>query len=205
MRHLENMNKIILATGCMVGYAYAIEFFIAWYSGNPYERFAFLNRALRPVRVGVLDRWSPATCSCRSCSGSRRCARTSWMMFVVAICVNVGMWFERFVIIVTSLQPRLPAVELGHTSCPTWVDLLHARRQLRPVLHAVPAVLPLPADGGDGRGEDRHAGGDPRAGRAPAGGRLPRRHSRRAREIAPEPGRRRTAQRGRESAEGIVP
>ena len=48
MRHLENMNKIILATGCMVGYAYAIEFFIAWYSGNPYEQFAFINRALGP-------------------------------------------------------------------------------------------------------------------------------------------------------------
>ena len=55
MRHLENMNKIILATSCMVGYAYAIEFFIAWYSGNPYEQFAFLNRALGPVCLGLLD------------------------------------------------------------------------------------------------------------------------------------------------------
>ncbi len=52
LRHLENMNKIILATGMMVGYAYAIEFFIAWYSGNPYERFVFLNRALRARTPG---------------------------------------------------------------------------------------------------------------------------------------------------------
>ncbi len=48
LRHLENMAKIILATGMMVGYAYAIEFFIAWYSGNRYEPFAFVNRALGP-------------------------------------------------------------------------------------------------------------------------------------------------------------
>ena len=48
MRHLENMTKIILVTGMMVGYAYAMEFFIAWYSGNPYERFAFMNRAFGP-------------------------------------------------------------------------------------------------------------------------------------------------------------
>ena len=48
MKHLENMNKIILATGTIVGYAYATEFFIAWYSGNPYERFVFINRAFGP-------------------------------------------------------------------------------------------------------------------------------------------------------------
>ncbi len=48
MRHLDNMAKIILATGSMVGFAYATEFFIAWYSGNPYERFTFLNRAMGP-------------------------------------------------------------------------------------------------------------------------------------------------------------
>ena len=49
------MNKIMLATGMMVGYAYGIEFFIAWYTGNPYERFAFINRAFGPYCVGVLD------------------------------------------------------------------------------------------------------------------------------------------------------
>ena len=48
MKHLENMNKIILVTGSIVGYAYATEFFIAWYSGNLYERFTFLNRAFGP-------------------------------------------------------------------------------------------------------------------------------------------------------------
>ena len=55
------MNKIILLTGSMVGYAYATEFFIAWYSGELYEKFAFINRAVRPVRMGLLDHGDPAT------------------------------------------------------------------------------------------------------------------------------------------------
>ena len=55
IKHLENMNKVMLLTGSMVGYAYAMEFFMAWYSGSQFERFVFLNRALGPVRVGVLD------------------------------------------------------------------------------------------------------------------------------------------------------
>jgi Ni/Fe-hydrogenase subunit HybB-like protein len=64
MRHLENMNKIILLTGTMVGFAYGMEFFIAWYSGAMYESFAFVNRAF--------GSWSPATSSRRRSSGSRR-------------------------------------------------------------------------------------------------------------------------------------
>ena len=55
MRHFELMAKIMLVTGTMVGYAYAMEFFIAWYCGNPYELFAFINRALGPYCVGLLD------------------------------------------------------------------------------------------------------------------------------------------------------
>jgi len=55
LQHLENMNKIILATGMMVGYAYATEFFVAMYSGNPYERFTFINRATGPFSWSVLD------------------------------------------------------------------------------------------------------------------------------------------------------
>jgi Ni/Fe-hydrogenase subunit HybB-like protein len=53
--HLDKMNKVILATGMMVGYAYAMEFFIAWYSGVQFEQFAFLNRMLGPLCVGILD------------------------------------------------------------------------------------------------------------------------------------------------------
>ena len=84
MRHLDNMTKIILATGSMVGYAYGMEFFIAWYSGNPYELFVFMNRAFGPYAWAY---WTMITCNvlvpaallvqegcataCRSCSSSR--------------------------------------------------------------------------------------------------------------------------------------
>ena len=54
MRHLENMNKIILATGPLVGYGYVMEFFIAWYSGNQYEWFMFFNRATGPYAPRLL-------------------------------------------------------------------------------------------------------------------------------------------------------
>ena len=60
MKHLENMNKIILATGSIVGYAYATEFFIAWYTGNPYEKFTFINRAFGPYWWAY---WTMITCN----------------------------------------------------------------------------------------------------------------------------------------------
>jgi len=103
LRHLENMNKVVLATSLIVGYAYCVELFTAWYSGESIERFTFLNRVTGPywwafalmVLCNVLVpqvHWF-------------RKARTSILpMFVVSILVNVGMWFERFVIVVTSLH-----------------------------------------------------------------------------------------------------
>ena len=115
IRHLENMAKIILVTGMMVGYAYAMEFFIAWYCGNPYERFAFVNRALGPVRVGLLDhdllqRDRPQLFWFKRAAPAIRAAVRR------ALLVNVGMWFERFVIIVDLAAPRLPAVAAGACS-----------------------------------------------------------------------------------------
>ncbi len=77
VRHLENMCKIMLVTGLMVGYAYGVEFFIAWYSGNIYERFTFLNRAFGPYAWAY---WIMISCNCwcRSSSGSKNCAPQSW-------------------------------------------------------------------------------------------------------------------------------
>jgi len=60
VRHLENMNKIIMATGTMVGYAYGMEFFIAWYSGNQYETFTFINRAMGPYAWAY---WTMVSCN----------------------------------------------------------------------------------------------------------------------------------------------
>jgi molybdopterin-containing oxidoreductase family membrane subunit len=101
--HLEKMNKIILVTGTMVGYAYAMEFFIAWYSGSMYERFAFINRAFGPYAWAY---WTMITCNVISPQffWFRKFRRSIPVMFVLSIVVNIGMWFERFVIIVTSLH-----------------------------------------------------------------------------------------------------
>jgi molybdopterin-containing oxidoreductase family membrane subunit len=122
IRHLENMNKIILATGLMVGYAYSIEFFIAWYSGNIYEQFAFLNRALGPYAWSY---WIMVSCNVISPNlfWFKKVRRTPWMMLIVVTAVNVGMWFERFVIVVTSLSRDYLPSSWGYYK-PTWVDVL---------------------------------------------------------------------------------
>lgn len=101
--HMEAMNKIILTTGMMVGYAYGSEFFIAWYSGNPYESFAFVNRAFGPYWWSY---WIMVTCNVGipQIFWFKWARRSIPLMFVVSIFVNIGMWFERFVITVTSLH-----------------------------------------------------------------------------------------------------
>jgi molybdopterin-containing oxidoreductase family membrane subunit len=102
LSHLENMNKIILATGMLVGLAYATEFFIAWYSGVAYERFIFIQRALGPYAWSY---WIMIGCNVLSPQffWFKSCRRNIVLMFVLSIFVNIGMWFERFVIVVTSL------------------------------------------------------------------------------------------------------
>jgi molybdopterin-containing oxidoreductase family membrane subunit len=102
INHLEKMNKIILVTGSMVGYSYIIEFFIAWYSGNIYEAFTFINRAMGPYAWAY---WIMFSCNVivPQLLWSRKIRRSVPLMFIIAILVNVGMWFERFVITVTSL------------------------------------------------------------------------------------------------------
>jgi Ni/Fe-hydrogenase subunit HybB-like protein len=101
--HLENMNKIIMVTGMMVGYAYGSEFFIAWYGGNPYESFIFANRAFGPYGWSY---WIMVTCNVviPQIFWWKYARRSIPIMFVVSIFVNIGMWFERYVIIVTSLH-----------------------------------------------------------------------------------------------------
>ena len=123
MKHLENMNKVILATSLMVGVSYAIEFFIAWYSGNVYERFAFLQPRLRPLRVGLLRPWLSCNVFFPQLFWFKRLRTSIPVMFVISILVNVGMWFERFVIIVSSLHRDFLPGSWGYFK-PTWVDLL---------------------------------------------------------------------------------
>jgi len=102
VRHIENMAKIILLTGSMVGYAYAMEFFIAWYSGNDYEVFAFVNRAFGQYAWAY---WIMVSCNVITPQlfWVKKFRTTPIIVFVLSIFVNIGMWFERFVITVTSL------------------------------------------------------------------------------------------------------
>ncbi|MEZ5360733.1 MAG: NrfD/PsrC family molybdoenzyme membrane anchor subunit [Candidatus Zixiibacteriota bacterium] len=102
VRHLERMNKIMLLTGMMVGYAYSMEFFIAWYSGNIYEQFVFINRATGPYAWAY---WTMITCNVvvPQLFWFKKLRNHIVVMFIASILINVGMWFERFVIVVSSL------------------------------------------------------------------------------------------------------
>lgn len=102
MKHIDNMAKIILLTGTIVGYAYLMELFVAFYSGAIYEMDAFKFRIAGPYW------WAyAAMMSCNVLSPQifwfKACRENLWVVMFVCMCVNVGMWFERFVIIVTTL------------------------------------------------------------------------------------------------------
>jgi len=134
LRHLENMAKIILVTGMMVGFAYAMEFFIAWYSGNQYEADVFLyNRMMPPFFAGPDGRYAPywwaywTMIGCNVLSPQvfwlKACRTNPAWIFAVSFLVTIGMWFERFVIIVTSLHRAFLPGEWG-MFFPTPVDIL---------------------------------------------------------------------------------
>lgn len=102
-RHLNNMGNIMLATGWMVTYGYIMEAFMAWYSGNEYERYMLANRALGPY--GWLF-WGLILCNCLvpQLLWSRHVRTSPVPLFLVALFINIGMWIERFVIVITSLH-----------------------------------------------------------------------------------------------------
>jgi Ni/Fe-hydrogenase subunit HybB-like protein len=121
-RHIDLMCKVTLATGCIVGYAYGMEVFIAWYSGSPYERFAFINRAVGPFAWGY---WIMISCNVilPQLFWFKKIRHHLLIVWILSILVNVGMWFERFVIIVISLhRDFLPANWSYYL--PTWVDVM---------------------------------------------------------------------------------
>ena len=119
-RHLDNMAKVTLATGLMVSYGYAMEWFIAWYSGSEFEWFAFANRVTGPYQlvyamqifcnvVAPQALWFP------------KVRNNVLALFVIAVLVNFGMWAERFVIIAISLhRDFIPSSWSMYA--PTWVD-----------------------------------------------------------------------------------
>jgi Ni/Fe-hydrogenase subunit HybB-like protein len=103
MRHLDNMAKVMLATGVIVAYGYMMETFIAFYSGNQFDRYMIMNRMTGPYAWVY---WLLITCNIviPQVLWSRKVRNNIPMLFVVALVVNVGMWLERFVIVVVSLH-----------------------------------------------------------------------------------------------------
>src|SRR5688572_2133698 len=101
LEHIESMNKVIILTGSIVGVAYITEFFIAWYSGVEYEQYAFINRATGPYWWAY---WSMMTCNVITPQlfWFRSIRRSLTATFIISIFVNIGMWFERFLIIVSA-------------------------------------------------------------------------------------------------------
>jgi molybdopterin-containing oxidoreductase family membrane subunit len=121
-QHLDKMSKVLLATSLMVGYAYGIELFTAWYSVNFYERFAFHNRLFGPLAWGYAIMVF-CNVAVPQLLWVRRVRGSVWALFVISVLVNVGMWFERFVIIVSSLERDFLPSSWGRF-IPTWVDVL---------------------------------------------------------------------------------
>ncbi|ERM83121.1 Fe-S-cluster-containing hydrogenase [Rhodonellum psychrophilum GCM71 = DSM 17998] len=119
--HIELMNIVIIITGSIVGVAYITEFFIAWYSGVAAEQYAFINRATGPYWWAY---WSMMTCNVISPQlfWFKKIRTSIVATFILSLVVNIGMWFERFVIIVTSLhRDYLPSS--WAMFYPTWADV----------------------------------------------------------------------------------
>ncbi|TNE53743.1 MAG: hydrogenase [Bacteroidetes bacterium] len=121
INHIESMNKVIVLTGTIVGVAYLTELFIAWYSGYIYEQFAFYNRVF-----GIYWWAYFGMMFCNVVSPqlfwSRTIRRSVWWTFFLSIVVNIGMWFERFVIIATTLARDYLPSSWSYYS-PTWVEI----------------------------------------------------------------------------------
>ncbi len=121
LRHIDAMCKITLATGLILELAYATEMFLAWYGANPYERFVFMNRLFGPMR------WCYYTMLfCNVVAPQvlwfKRVRATPWLVFIVSILINVGMWLERFNIIAISLhRDFLPSSWVSYH--PTYIEI----------------------------------------------------------------------------------
>lgn len=121
MRHVENMAKVMLATGLIVAYGYVMEAFFGWYSGNPFERYMIYNRMTGPYKWFY---WALIFCNVLSPQviWFKRLRTNLVVLFLLSLVVSVGMWLERFVIIVTSLHRDFVPSSWGMYS-PTFWDL----------------------------------------------------------------------------------
>ncbi|MBL9130721.1 MAG: polysulfide reductase NrfD [Verrucomicrobiaceae bacterium] len=120
-KHIDNMAKIILLTGTIVGYAYCMELFVAYYSANPYEADAFTLRGLTGASTWAYYWMFGCNVFAPQLFWSRWCRHNVWIVMLVCMFVNAGMWFERYVIIATTLERHMIPGSWGVYSA-TWVD-----------------------------------------------------------------------------------
>jgi len=119
--HFDNMGKFLVLTSLIVGYAYVVEFFMAWYSANPFEQSSFWHRAFGDYAWAT---WIMILCNVVAPLPLwiKRCRLSPWLMWVISLFVNLGMWFERFVIITTGLSHDYDPAAWGYYR-PSWVEL----------------------------------------------------------------------------------
>ena len=118
--HWDNLGKLVLLTGSILFYSYGMEYFIGWYSGNTFEQTAFFRRAFGPMWWGG---WTMIICNAfvSQLMWFRKIRTNLTACFVISIFINIGMWFERYVIIVSSLQNDFVPWAWGNLT-PTWAD-----------------------------------------------------------------------------------
>jgi len=118
--HFEQLAKLTLLTGSILFYAYAMEYFVAWYSGNTFEQTTFFRRAFGPQWWAG---WSMIICNAfvSQLLWFRKIRRNVTALFIISIFINIGMWFERYVIIASSLSNDFLPYAWGQAN-PTWAD-----------------------------------------------------------------------------------
>jgi len=121
-KHLENCAKLTLVTGLIVAYGYLLEWFLAWYSGDAAEMY--VDFVGRPFGPGATVFWAAMICNVLvpQLFWWRRGRTNLWILWIASLLINVGMWSERFMIIVQSLQREFVPAQWGDYS-PTWVDI----------------------------------------------------------------------------------
>ena len=120
-KHVDNMAKIILLTGTIVGYAYCMELFMAYYSANPYEAAAFTLRGLTGPSTWAYALMFSFNVFAPQLFWYRPFRHNMVVVMFVCMCVNMGMWYERYVIIATTLERHMTPGSWGEYSA-TWVD-----------------------------------------------------------------------------------
>ncbi len=118
--HFDNLGKLTLFTGSILFYAYAMEYFVAWYSGSTFEQVTFFRRALGP---NWWAGWTMIICNAfvSQLLWFRKIRTNVTALFVISIFINIGMWFERYVIVVSSLANDYLPYAWGQIN-PTWAD-----------------------------------------------------------------------------------